>query len=67
MTVLLAALAGVAAIVGLVVAVLVIEARAIDRAGDHFDYGLTPDDAPRDDGDFPPDPRGIERRLNGDT
>ena len=59
LTVVLIAAAGVAAIVGLVVAVLVIEARAIERACDRFD--LTDDDAPRDDSDFPPDdPQAFE-------
>lgn len=43
------------AVTALVLALLWVRDRLIDRTGDRFDYGLTPDDAPRDDSDWPPD------------
>ena len=59
--VLLVFVAGVLVASALVMVALWVEDRAIDRTGETFDYGLTDDDAPRDDNDTPPiDPASFE-------
>lgn len=62
-TLILAAVLLSIGVVAMVMLILGIEDRAIQRTGDAFD--LTPDDAPRDDNDWP-ESRVAPRRINGD-